>query len=61
MKAIATQEARRVGSESVVGQLGTLDGLNADPEVRIPPPPSPGRIRATPGGVGCPAGSMTWR
>lgn len=40
------KEALRVGSESVVGQLGSLDGFNADPQVRIPLPDSFNRVRS---------------
>jgi hypothetical protein len=43
--AAGLKEALRVGSETVVGQLGTLDGFNADPEVRIPLPSSLDRVR----------------
>lgn len=32
------REALRVGTERVVGQVGALDGFNADPEIRIPLP-----------------------
>jgi hypothetical protein len=32
------KEALRVGTERVVGQLGTTDGFNADPAIRIPLP-----------------------
>ncbi len=32
------KEALRVGTESVVGQLGKADGFNADPVIRIPLP-----------------------
>ena len=44
--AAGLKEALRVGSETVVGQLGTLDGFNADPEVRIPLPASLDRVRS---------------
>lgn len=50
--AAGLKEALRVGSETVVGQLGTLDGFNADPEVRIPLPPSLDRVRTALGSVG---------
>ena len=50
--AAGLKEALRVGSETVVGQLGTLDGFNADPEVRIPLPPSLDRVRTALGRVG---------
>jgi len=32
------REALRVGTEKVVGQVGTEDGFNADPEIHIPLP-----------------------
>jgi hypothetical protein len=32
------KEALRVGTERVVGQLGAIDGFNADPAIRIPLP-----------------------
>lgn len=32
------REALRVGTERVVGQVGALDGYNADPEIHIPLP-----------------------
>lgn len=32
------KEALRVGTETVVGQLGAPDGFNADPQVRVPLP-----------------------
>ncbi|MCP5366909.1 MAG: DUF4197 domain-containing protein [Hyphomicrobiales bacterium] len=34
------REALRVGTERVVGQLGTADGFNADPKIHIPLPDS---------------------
>ena len=34
------KEALRVGTERLVGQLGTANGLSGDPQVRIPLPPS---------------------
>ena len=33
------REALRVGTENVVGQIGTTDGFNADPNIHIPLPP----------------------
>lgn len=35
----AFKEALRMGTESVVGQLGTADGFNGDPAIHIPLPP----------------------
>ncbi|SDM98395.1 Protein of unknown function [Geoalkalibacter ferrihydriticus] len=43
--AAGLREALRVGSENVVGQLGALNGFNADPQVRIPLPNSLDRVR----------------
>jgi len=34
------KEALKVGTETVVGQLGQVDGFNADPSIRIPLPKS---------------------
>ncbi|MBN1140813.1 MAG: DUF4197 domain-containing protein [Deltaproteobacteria bacterium] len=34
------KEALRVGTETVVGRLGRMDGFNADPQIRIPLPDS---------------------
>lgn len=34
------KQALRIGAERVVGQVGTTDGYNADPEIHIPLPPS---------------------
>ncbi len=34
------KEALRVGSSNVVGQLGTMDGFDADPKIHIPLPKS---------------------
>ena len=33
------REALRVGTENVVGQIGSADGFNADPNIHIPLPP----------------------
>jgi hypothetical protein len=38
--AAGLKEALRVGSDTVVGQLGQLDGFNADPAIHIPLPKS---------------------
>ena len=40
------KEALRVGTERVVGQLGTKDGFLADPQVKIPLPKSLKRVRS---------------
>jgi len=39
------KDALRVGTENVVGQLGTLDGFNADPAIHIPLPENLQRVR----------------
>jgi len=44
--AAGLKDALRVGSENVVGRLGTLNGFNADPQVRIPLPNSLDRVRS---------------
>ena len=40
------KEALRVGAERVVGQVGALDGFNADPKIHIPLPDSLAKARA---------------
>ena len=34
----AFKQALRIGTENVIGQLGTVDGFNADPSIHIPLP-----------------------
>ncbi|MGF1641467.1 MAG: DUF4197 domain-containing protein [Rhodospirillales bacterium] len=46
------REALRVGTERVVGQLGTADGFNADPDVHIPLPRELQGVQAALGKVG---------
>ena len=46
------KEALRVGTESVVGQLGAVDGFNADQAVHIPLPDHMATVRATLAQVG---------
>jgi len=46
------KEALRVGTERVVGQLGTTDGFNADPAIRIPLPDKLAAARNMLGRVG---------
>jgi hypothetical protein len=46
------KDALRVGTETVVGQLGRLDGFNADPAVHIPLPNSLQRVKSALGTVG---------
>jgi len=41
----AFKQALRIGTENVVGQLGTIDGFNADPSVHIPLPEELHRIK----------------
>lgn len=43
--AAGLKEALQVGTERVVGQLGALDGFNADPKVHIPLPASLDKAR----------------
>jgi hypothetical protein len=45
--AAGLKEALRVGSNTVVGQLGKLDGFNADPAIHIPLPKSFKTVQAT--------------
>lgn len=40
------KEALRVGAERVVGQVGALDGFNADPKIHIPLPDSLAKARS---------------
>ncbi len=41
------RDALRVGTETVVGQLGRNDGFNADPSIHIPLPESLGTVQST--------------
>lgn len=45
--AAGLKEALRVGSDTVVGQLGKTDGFNADPAIHIPLPKSFKNVQAT--------------
>jgi hypothetical protein len=45
--AAGLKEALRVGSDTVVGQLGKLDGFNADPAIHIPLPKSFKTVQST--------------
>lgn len=46
------KDALRVGTESVVGQLGRLDGFNSDPAIHIPLPDSLRQVKSALGAVG---------
>lgn len=46
------KEALRVATETVTGQLGRLDGFNADPAIHIPLPDSLSTVRTALGTVG---------
>ncbi len=46
------KDALRVGTETVVGQLGRLDGFNADPAIHIPLPESLRQVKSALGAVG---------
>lgn len=46
------KEALRVGSETVVGQLGVQDGFNGDPQIHIPLPSSLEKVRSVLKAVG---------
>ncbi|GAB6053522.1 DUF4197 domain-containing protein [Magnetospira thiophila] len=46
------KEALRVGTETVVGQLGRPDGFNADPQVHIPLPKALSDAKSLLGGLG---------
>ncbi len=41
------KDALRVGTETVVGQLGRNDGFNADPSIHLPLPESLGTVQST--------------
>lgn len=45
--AAGLKEALRVGSDTVVGKLGKVDGFNADPAIHIPLPKSFKTVQAT--------------
>jgi len=45
--AAGLKEALRVGSDTVVGRLGRLDGFNADPAIHIPLPKSFKTVQST--------------
>jgi len=49
---LGLKEALRVGTESVVGQLGVVDGFNADPRVHIPLPSNLLQIKDMAGRLG---------
>ena len=46
------KEALLVGTESVVGQLGQMDGFNADPAIHIPLPESMQQVKSALAAVG---------
>jgi hypothetical protein len=46
------KDALRVGTENVVGQLGKLDGFNADPAIHIPLPDNLQKVKSALGAVG---------
>jgi hypothetical protein len=46
------KDALRVGTESVVGQLGRLDGFNSDPAIHLPLPESLRQVKTALGAVG---------
>ena len=46
------KDALRVGTETVVGQLGQLDGFNSDPAIHIPLPESLRQVKSALGAVG---------
>lgn len=50
--AAGLKDALRVGSERVVGRLGSVDGFNADPEIHIPLPDNLDRVRSALQNVG---------
>lgn len=46
------KDALRVGTQTVVGQLGKLDGFNADPAIHIPLPDNLQRVKSALNAVG---------
>lgn len=46
------KEALRIGTENVVGSLGTVDGFNLDPQIHIPLPQQLGQVQKVLGKVG---------
>jgi len=46
------KEALRVGTERLVGQLGSVNGFNGDPQVRIPLPDTLKKVQSTLGRFG---------
>ena len=46
------KEALRVGTENVVGNLGTTDGFNLDPQIHIPLPNQLGQVKNVLGKIG---------
>jgi hypothetical protein len=46
------KDALRVGTKTVVGQLGQMDGFNADPAVHIPLPDTLQQVKSALGAVG---------
>lgn len=46
------KEALRVGTDNVVGQLGVVDGFNADPRVHIPLPANLQKVKDVAGKLG---------
>ena len=46
------KEALRVGTERVVGNLGTTDGFNLDPQIHIPLPEQLGQVKKVLGKIG---------
>ncbi len=46
------KDALRVGTETVVGQLGTMDGFNADPAIHIPLPENLKSVKSALSAVG---------
>lgn len=50
--AAGLKEALRVGTETVVGNLGTTDGFNLDPQIHIPLPNQFDQVRSILGRIG---------
>lgn len=49
---VGLKDALKVGTERVVGQLGALDGFNADPQIHIPLPDGFAKVRSMLGTIG---------
>lgn len=54
------KEALRVGTERLVGQLGSASGFSGDPQVRIPLPATLKKVQSTLSRFGCQVWLTIW-